>query len=275
MFLLEPIGIFIRGEKITSDTREQLRFRAHCQLAQSYYSNQRIISQKQFEEIDWPSVQGTIRDLLRLFQIWAANHNSNIEGTMMFLSHQDGRSKLSPSCQMCEETCQHVARCPEERCTLAFEQTANIMERWLKSNNTHPDIQNLLLWYLNGRKSISCLDCATALDLPPIMQKLAISQDIIRWDHFLMGMVSKQIAKIQSAYLLHSNSLQPASLWIVGLITRLLQVTHAQWIYRCVLVPDWNTGTLISAHKEYLLKALGPDGLAKEDKILLKCNFDE
>ncbi len=97
----------------------------------------------------------------------------------------------------------------------------------------------------------------------------------------MMGMVSKQIAKIQSAYLLRSNSLQPASSWIVGLITQLLQVTHAQWIYRCVLEHDWNTGTLISAHKEDLLKeiehqlALGLDGLTEEDKFLLECNFDE
>ncbi len=265
---------------MTSDTGEQLRFWAHPRLVQSYYSYRRIISHKQFDEIDWPSVQGTIHDLQQVFQIWATKHVNNIAGTMMFLSHQDGRSKLCPSCQMCEETYQHIARCPEYGPTLAFEQSANNMERWLKSNNTHPDIQNLLLRFLHGRGSISCLDCATALDLPPIMQRLLISQDIIGWDHFVMGMISKQIAKIQSAYLLHSNTLQLASLWIAGLTTQLLQVTHTQWIYRCILVHDRNTGMLFSAHKEYLLKeiehqlALGPDGLTEEDKFLLKCNFD-
>ncbi len=99
------------------------------------------------------------------------------------------------------------------------------------------------------------------------------------WDHFMMGMVSKQIAEIQSAHLLHSNSPRLASSWILGLITQLLQVTHAQWIYRCVLVHDRNTGTLISAHKEDLLKeiehqlVLGPNGLTEEDKVLLKCNL--
>jgi hypothetical protein len=111
------------------------------------------------------------------------------------------------------------------------------------------------------------------------MQRLVISQDIIRWDHFVMGMVSKQIAEIQSACLLCSNSLQPASLWIAGLINQLLQVTHAQWIYRYLLVHDRNTGTLISAQKEDLLKeiehqlALGPNGLMEEDKFLLECNL--
>jgi hypothetical protein len=84
-----------------------------------------------------------------LFQIRTKKHVNNIAGMMTFLSHQEGRSKLCPSCQMCEENCQHVARCPEEGHTLAFKQSAKDMERWLKSNNTHPDIQNLLIRYLH------------------------------------------------------------------------------------------------------------------------------
>jgi hypothetical protein len=113
------------------------------------------------------------------------------------------------------------------------------------------------------------------------MQKLAISQGIIEWGHYVMGMVSKQIAEIQSAYFLRCNSLQPATSWIVGLITQLLKVTHPQWIYRCVLGHYQNTGMLISAYKEDLLKeiehqlSLGPDGLKEGDRFLLECNFDE
>ena len=54
-----------------------------------------------------------------------------------------------------------------------------------------------------------------------------------------------------------------------------------QWIYRCVLVHDQATGTLISAHKEELLKeiehqlSLGPEGLDEEVRFLLECNFDD
>ncbi len=69
--------------------------------------------------------------------------------------------------------------------------------------------------------------------------------------------------------------------WITGFITQLLQVTHTQWIYRCVPVHDRTTGTLISTHKEDLIKeieyqlTLGPNTLAEEDRFLLKCNFDD
>jgi hypothetical protein len=56
---------------------------------------------------------------------------------------------------------------------------------------------------------------------------------------------------------------------------------HSQWIYRCILVHNQNTGTLISAHKEDLLKEincqlmLGSEDLADENRFLLECNFDE
>jgi hypothetical protein len=95
-----------------------------------------------------------------------------------------------------------------------------------------------------------------------------------------MGMVSSKLIPIQSDFFLHSKSSSCAMHWIFGLITQLLQVTHTQWIYQCVLVHDRTTGTLISAHKKELLKeidrqlTLSPEGLAEEDRFLLECNFD-
>jgi hypothetical protein len=97
----------------------------------------------------------------------------------------------------------------------------------------------------------------------------------------MMGMLSTQMAVVQSAYLMQHQATRPVSTWISGLITQLLQVTHFQWIYRCVVVHDRSTGTLVTAHKEEMMKEiehqleLGGEGLAEEDKFLLECNFDE
>jgi hypothetical protein len=94
-------------------------------------------------------------------------------------------------------------------------------------------------------------------------------------------MVSRKILLIQSAFSHSSRSSSNATQWISGLITQLLQVMHTQWIYRCILVHDCTTGTIISLHKEDLLKevkhqlTIGPDGLNEEDWFLLECNFDE
>jgi hypothetical protein len=95
-----------------------------------------------------------------------------------------------------------------------------------------------------------------------------------------MGMVSSKLLPIQSDFFLQSKSSSCATHWISGLITQLLQVTYTQWIYQCILVHDRITGTLVSTHKEKLLKeidrqlTLCPEGLAEEDRFLLECNFD-
>jgi hypothetical protein len=164
---------------------------------------------------------------------------------------------------------------------MAFDQSTHEVEQWLDSNNTHQDLQQLLLQYLRGRGAVTCLECSTNLDLPHIMQDLAAVQDIIRWHNFAMGIVSKKLLQIQSAHLSQCNSGRTAKKWISGFITKLLQEMHSQWIYRCVLVHDRTMGTLISAHKDELLKeidhqlALGPEGLAEEDRFLLECNFED
>ena len=96
-----------------------------------------------------------------------------------------------------------------------------------------------------------------------------------------MGMVSNKLLQIQSAHFHTSSESYHATRWIAGLITQLLQVTHTQWIYRCVLVHDRTTGVLITAHKANLLKeienqlTLGPEGLEEEDRFLLECNFND
>ncbi len=64
--------------------------------------------------------------------------------------------------------------------------------------------------------------------------------------------------------------------WATELITQLLQISHAQWIYRCAVVHDKVRGTLVNQHKWALEEeiaiqlALGTDTLLKEDKYLLE-----
>ncbi len=86
-----------------------------------------------------------------------------------------------------------------------------------------------------------------------------------------MGMISHRHLPIQSALFHTAGKSYHTARWIAGLIMQLLQVTHTQWIYRCMLVHDPTIGILILTHKADLLKeiqhqlSLGPDDLAEED----------
>jgi hypothetical protein len=90
LFPLEPVGMFIQGEKLTSDTGELLRFWAHWQIVREYYCSRDTILYDQFDETDWWSLRKTLLTLPQLFQLWAAKHVNRIAGTMYFLAHQDG-----------------------------------------------------------------------------------------------------------------------------------------------------------------------------------------
>jgi hypothetical protein len=173
---------------------------------------------------------------------------------MKFLAYQDDRSPLCPSCLECKETCKHIARCPETGRAVAFVQSMQEVERWMGAHHTPPNLLLLLIQYLRGRGIITCLEYLDNLNLPHIFRDYAASQDILGWDGFITGMVSNKLLPIQSAVSHRSRSSSNATWWISGLITQLLQVTHTQWIYQCVLVHNHMTGTLISAHKEELLK---------------------
>jgi hypothetical protein len=140
---------------------------------------------------------------------------SLIAGTMQFLAHQDYRSPMCPSCNGCVESCSDVARCQEKGGTLAFEQSAQMMEQWPKKNNTHPDLLHtlllsLLLWYLHSRSSTTCSKCSKELNLPHIIQEFAASQDHIGWDGLIMGMVSSN-SSLSKAHT-SSNAIPPISI---------------------------------------------------------------
>jgi hypothetical protein len=151
----------------------------------------------------------------------------------------------------------------------------------MDGTGTHPNVKLLLLQYLCGRGLITCVECSNNLNLPLIFREYAISQDVIGWDNFVMEMISNKLLAIQSTHFYTTGESYRATRWITGLITQLLQAAHTQWIYRCMLVHDCTMGVLISAHKAKLLKeiehqlALGPEGLAEEDRFLLECNYDD
>jgi hypothetical protein len=67
-----------------------------------------------------------------------------------------------------------------------------------------------------------------------------------------------------------------------GLVTKLLEVTHGQWLYRNVHVHDFVSGQNARKRKEALRQeleyqiALGGDGLTEEDHyLLLEINLDD
>ncbi len=52
MFPLEPAGIFVDNQKMTSDTGNHIQFWAHRKLACNYFQDHKILSTEQFDHVD-------------------------------------------------------------------------------------------------------------------------------------------------------------------------------------------------------------------------------
>ena len=114
-FPLEPVRLFVGTKKMVSNTGKDIRFWAHWQLVKNIYHTCKILSNTQFECVNWVSIHWTLHNLPWLFQIWAAKQVLGVAGMMKFLAHQDGRSPICPSCQECNKMCNHITLCSEAR----------------------------------------------------------------------------------------------------------------------------------------------------------------
>lgn len=122
------LWIFVNTENMTSDTGAHMRLWDLHNLAPTFYNNKKILSHKQFNEIDWRFVHCTLHNLLHLFQLWVAKHVLGITGMMKFLSYQDGQCTRCPTCRQCKETCSHITRCPDLGRALAIKESVHWKE---------------------------------------------------------------------------------------------------------------------------------------------------
>jgi hypothetical protein len=76
------------------------------------------------------------------------------------------------------------------------------------------------------------------------MRALAASQEKIGWQNFTEGYISWHFYNIQQFHLLMSNNFLNGSNWTKQFITKILQITHSQWIHRNISLHNKRQGYL-------------------------------
>ena len=93
-------------------------------------------------------------------------------------------------------------------------------------------------------------------------------------------MISTEITTIQQQYMAVNGSRMSLDKWCTGLISRILEITHGQWLYRNYIVHNPVSGTIATAKKEEMLaeikrqRELCDTGLLEEDKYLAEVNME-
>ena len=95
------------------------------------------------------------------------------------------------------------------------------------------------------------------------------------------GIILQEIIDIQAEHMYGVDSCLALAPWAQGLVVKLLEVTHGQWLYRNVQAHDTDTGTLATKKKEEIQLwiedqiELGEEGLDEKDHYLLEVNLED
>ncbi len=155
----------------------------------------------------------------------------------------------------------------------------DLLSCWMVEVDTDPDLRECILEYAKGRGTITMSEICQGRDSR--FQRMAMDQDKIGWRRFMEGMVTKDLQEIQTTYSAIEGSNVSPKQWTIGVIIKLLETTHGQWLYRCVQIHDRAQGTQATLQKEELQKEieaqqdLGYDRLLKEDQYLAEVNLDD
>ena len=277
-FPLEPVTMFVGDEKMTSNTSAHLRFWVHRQLAEETFFKLGILNPESFREVAWEEVYATLHEVPRMFQLWAAKQVMGIAGTNSYQArYKDDHDPHCPSCDNAIETCAHVLHCCEAGRVQALQRSIGWLDDWLREVGTEPSLRRWLVMYARGRGARSMSDIVRDEDRG--VRAMGRSQDMIGWRRFMEGMISKEILPLQGEHIDAGGCNLTIDVWAQGLVTKLLEATHGQWLYRNVHVHDTVSGVAATARKEEIQQFIedqldmGGEGLDERDKFLLEINL--
>ena len=117
--------------------------------------------------------------------------------------------------------------------------------------------------------------------MTPRMKALAQSQDKIGYRNFMEGYISIHFYEIQNFHLAMSSSFINGADWAKQFISKILHITHSQWIFRNFSLHDNRNGYLHKKKADEIalelesLAGLAPEDVPAESRFLLEINFSD
>jgi len=117
--------------------------------------------------------------------------------------------------------------------------------------------------------------------MSPRMKALAQSQDKIGYRNFMEGHISIHFYEVQKFHLAMFSSFLNGADWAKQFISKILHITHSQWIFRNFSLHDKRTGYLHKKKAEETalelesLAGLAPEDVPTNSRFLMEINFSD
>jgi hypothetical protein len=182
-----------------------------------------------------------------------------------------------PCCLQEQDTCAHVLHCCHHGRVETIHGTLNLIKDRLEEAETEPELQEVLMEYACGRGGLSMEEVCCGRGKG--FARLGRDQDEIGWRWFMEAMVCKQAREMQTLHRFRAGTSTPPDQWASGLILKLMETTHGQWLYRNVQIHTNVSGTEATLRKEAIQKEIeeqletGGEGLLEEDQLMMEVNL--
>ncbi len=149
---------------------------------------------------------------------------------------------------------------------------------WMSKTLCRTDIALAVNTYLLGRGLVKMENCINNHDAP--LLALARSTDLLGWDCFIEGRISRDWIPAVSPILAVSCPRLPVGSWGKTFITKLINIVHKQWMYRNTLIHyRGKDGFTIPEHHEIINRieeyfTIDPDSILPRHRHLLDTDFE-
>lgn len=148
---------------------------------------------------------------------------------------------------------------------MLLKQDAESLGAWLYENdNTHCEIAYWVPKYILCRGSVKFAELGR---MSAEMLQAAEAQDLIGWRNFMEGRITTEFGKMQQLHLMSSTSLLTAASWSKQFVTKILQITHSQWILRNFMLHNTLQGYLNMNDRMDLLRQVEHLLETSEDEV--------
>ena len=247
------------------------------------------IRSDQYDKIYWEGMDQAMKSYPRKFRNWVTKQASGMCGCTSARAKWDKDVEdKCPSCGEKGDTSTHVTRCQDPGRKQLLKDSINQIATWMDDNNTEPHLADMIKSYMAGGGKEPMVNIARRMhrDLPAHyadcrLERMALIQDRLGWDNLVEGRIPMIYVEHQRMHLASIKTTMTAKRWAKGLITRLLQMTHKQWLLRNAKVHIKRKGDLTAKEHDELLSKIesliwtDPDDLLPGDEHLLNEDFDQ
>lgn len=238
----EQAAVFVAGGKQTSDTATAIRFELGRIEARRFFTRPVCIKNntntgglgwqgRRFDSIDWITLDAALASKPMTYRMWLAKQTVGVCATRQAVARYQGTDDdRCPNCLVGPERSTHLNRCLEDGRSLLFREAVTELDEWMGYNErTDAELRYFLIKFLHfrGERSICSLG-----QMSVAVRSVAEDIDWIGWVDLLHGRIPTSLRHFQQGYCASNNSRMNGADWAKAFVTKLLEISHGQWVYR-------------------------------------------